>query len=77
MKPEVSTRRNTWHRRHAVQLAAQLPPRLADAKAVLAECDVLLSEFIHRPARAAGQSRGAAVSRRRARSTVRPSVLPR
>jgi hypothetical protein len=38
----------SWHRRHAIQLAAQLPDNIDDARAVIRYLTELLEDFLCR-----------------------------
>ncbi|WP_426615394.1 hypothetical protein [Bradyrhizobium sp. McL0616] len=40
---------NSWHRRHAIQLAAQLPEKNGDALAILRLATELVTDFLAEP----------------------------
>jgi hypothetical protein len=69
-------KRNTWLRRHAVQLAAQLPEDAEQALAVLDFARILVETFLsgdHAP----GLSSGGITPSRFAISIVKPDELPK
>jgi hypothetical protein len=71
-----------WHKRHALQIVAQLPEKGCDALEVLRQAEVLVRNFLlsdQAPRRALklGSSDESAESSLVAISTVRPSRLPR
>jgi hypothetical protein len=39
----------TWHRRHAIQLAAQLPDGIEDARTIVRLIEELISSFLVKP----------------------------
>jgi hypothetical protein len=40
---------DNWHKRHALQLACQLPDNASDARAILREIDDLVDKWLHVP----------------------------
>lgn len=44
---------DSWRRRMAIQMVAQLPDNRADALAVLSYAEKLIREFVHQPSSAA------------------------
>lgn len=77
----------SWHKRQALQIAAQLPEDVADARAILGHVQDLVSFFFEGPPPTSppGQDDqavlrfpgGSKTPRRRASSIERPSVLPK
>lgn len=81
----MSNHDEKWHRRHAIQLAAQLPEHPEDALAVLRYATELVEQFLapSYPQEAQGRPvvafrrTGASSPRERAISSVSPSALPK
>lgn len=77
----MPTNQEAWRRRHAIQIAAQLPESTEDAIAVLGYVREIVDTFLAvREAPAAGVvslSERSATARRSATAIVNPSRLPR